>query len=144
MKRPLAFLLGGLLAAAVLGGQKTPGQAPDHFYNVDTEVRLEGTVREIRFEPRYKDGSPFLILVFQRARSEGTLSVEVSPSWFFRQDIHQGERMTIVGSLAGEGLVIARQLRFRGETINVRDRKGFPSWGRAAAIPKGKRRIGDF
>lgn len=144
MKRSLGLLLCGLVAAAALVGQEGPGQAAGYFYNVDKEVRIEGTVREIRFEPRYKDRAPFLILVLQGAKSGETFTVEVSPSWFFGQDLHQGERMTVVGSLAGEGIVIARQLRFRGENVIVRDKKGFPSWGRGAASPRGKRRIEGF
>lgn len=144
MKRSLGFLVLCLIAAAALGGQEAPGQAPQHFYNVDKEVRLEGTVREIRFEPRYKDRATFLIVVLQSAKSGETFSVEVSPSSFFRQDLHHGERLTIVGSLAGEGAVIARQMRFRGETVILRDKKGFPSWIRGAVSPKAKRGIGGF
>lgn len=139
MKRPFVFLLCLSISTAILSGQEAPAQAVGPFYNVDTEVRIEGAVREIRFEPRYKDRAPFLILVLQDPKSGETFSVEVSPSWFFRQDLHQGERMTVVGSLAGEGAVIARQLRLRGETVNVRDKKGFPSWSRGAAKAKGKR-----
>lgn len=142
MRSPLCFLLVVLIAPAALGGQETPGQAPQHFYNVDKEVRIEGTVREIRFEPRYKDRSTFLIVVLQAARSGETFNVEVSPSSFFSQDLHQGERLTIVGSLAGEGAVIARQMRFRGETVILRDKKGFPSWIRRPVSPKAKRGIG--
>ena len=144
MRRTLALILCGWAAAAALAGQESPGQAAGHFYNVDKEVRIEGTVQEIRFEPRYKDRAPFLVLVLQRAGAEETYIVEVGPSWFFGQDIHQGERMTVVGSLAGEGAVIARQLRLRGETVIVRDKKGFPSWSGGAARPRGKRRGGSF
>ena len=142
MRRTIALILCGWAAAAALAGQESPGRAADQFYNVDKEVRVEGTVREIRFEPRYKNRAPFLVLVLQRAGAEETYFVEVGPSWFFGQDIHQGERMTVVGSLAGEGALIARQLRFRGETVVVRDKKGFPSWSRGAVKAKGKRGIG--
>jgi hypothetical protein len=142
MKRILALVLCGLTAAAAMAGQEAPAQAVGTFYNVDKEVRIEGAVREIRFEPRYKDRTPFLILVLQDPKSGQTFNVEVSPSWFFRQDLHQGERLTVVGSLAGEGAVIARQLRLRGETLIVRDKKGFPSWSRGAAKAKGKRGVG--
>lgn len=145
MRRLLALILCGWAAAAALAGQESPGQTtPGHFYNVDKEVRIEGTVREIRFEPRYKDRAPFLVLVLQRAASDETYLVEVGPSWFFGQDMHQGERMSVVGSLAGERALIARQLKFRGQTIVVRDKKGFPSWSGGAARPRGKRRIGSL
>jgi len=142
VKRPFVFLLCLSISAAILSGQEAPAQAVGPFYNVDKEVRIEGAVREIRFEPRYKDRTPFLILVLRDPKSGEAFSVEVSPSWFFRQDLHQGERMTVVGSLAGEGAVIARQLRLRGETVNVRDKKGFPAWSRGAAMAKGKRGVG--
>jgi len=143
MKKAIVLLLCGWAAAAALAGQDGPVQTAAHFYNVDKEVRVEGTVQEIRFEPRYKDGAPFLILVLQ-GPAEAAYFVEVGPSWFFGQDLHKGEPMTIVGSLAGERTVIARQLRFRGETVVVRDKKGFPSWSRGKSNMRGKRRIGGF
>lgn len=141
MKRICGLVLFGILAT-VLAAQEAPAQAPDHFYNVDKEIRLDGTVQEIRLEPRYKDRAPFLILVLRTARAGELYTVEVSPSWFFGQDLHEGERLTVLGSLAAEGTVLARQLRVRGETVIVRDKRGFPSWGAGAARQRGKRRIG--
>lgn len=119
---PLAFLAAGPAA----------GQAVGHFYNVDKEVRFEGTVREVVLEPRYEGTAPFLVLRVEEAGRERTVTVEVSPSWFFREDIHGGEKVKGIGSLSeapdGTVTIIARQLQLRGATLTLRDKRGFPSW----------------
>lgn len=117
---------------AALGAPQGPGQGPGHFYNVDTEVRIEATVREIALEPRYKGTAPFLVLRVEEVRTARPFSVEIGPSWFFGQDVHGGERVKIVGSLAetpdAVPTIIARELQLRGETFRLRDKHGFPNW----------------
>jgi hypothetical protein len=58
--------------------------------------------------------------------------------------VHAGEKVVIVGSLIrAEGdvkYVIARELRFRGETMIVRDRRGFPEWRGGGPAQRGRRR----
>jgi len=132
-----------LLAALPAAGQATAG----HFYDVDKEVRFEGTVREIVLEPRYKGTAPFLVLrVEDKARAK-TVTIEVSPSWFFGEDVHGGEKVKGIGSLSeapdGALTIIARELQLRGETLTLRDKRGFPGWqgGRGR---KGPKRFGGF
>lgn len=137
----------GLLALSAAAAQTArPGQAGP-FYNVDRETRLEGTVVEIRFEPRYEGTAPFLMIVLSEEDSGRRTLVEISPTWFFEEDIHRGEKVKVVGSLVpgvgGAATLIARQVQFRGETVAVRDAKGFPNWrGGAAARRKGRIRGG--
>jgi len=135
-----------ILAALIAG--PAAGQTSAHFYNVDKEIRIEATVREVILEPRYKGTAPFLVLGVVEAGSAKKYNVEVSPSWFFGQDIHGGEKVTVVGSLAGgpEGVptVIARELRLRGETIKLRDKRGFPNWQGGPQRKRGIRRFGSF
>lgn len=123
----LFWLAGGGL---FLSGQPSGAQAGP-FYNVDTEKQVEGTIRELLFEPRYEDRAPFLILLLEEKKSGEVYRVEISPVWFFDRDLHAGESVKVVGSLyAKEGTryIIARELQSAGETFLLRDSRGFPSW----------------
>lgn len=131
---------------AVLAAVPAAGQAPGHFYNVDTEVRIEATVREIVLEPRYKGTAPFLVLRVEESGTAKAFDVEIAPSWFFGQDVHGGEKVRIVGSLAGTPgsapTIIARELKLRGETFMLRDKRGFPNWQGGPQRKRGIRRFG--
>ena len=135
-----------ILAALVVG--PAAGQTVGHFYDVDKEVKIEGVVRQISLEPRYKGTAPFLVLSVEDSRDAKRYSVEVSPSWFFNQDIHGGEKVTVVGSLTGGPgevpTVIAREVRWRGETFILRDKRGFPSWQGGPQRKRGIRRFGSY
>jgi hypothetical protein len=115
------------------------------FYNVDAEVRIQGTVREILFEPRYDDRAPFLVIALDQKDTGQKYRIDISPSWFFGEDLHQGEKIEVIGSLVRTAddtkQVIARELHFRGETLVLRDARGFPEW-RGGRTAKGARRRG--
>ncbi len=142
MRPRYAFVI--LLAALAAG--RAAGQTPARFYDVDKEVRFEGTVREIVLEPRYKDTAPFLVLRIEEAGKPGLADVEISPSWFFREDVHGGEKVKGIGSLSqapdGTRTIIARELQFRGEILTLRDKRGFPSWQGGPRGRRGPRRLG--
>ena len=143
IRRLLLWGAAGFLAVSAAAAQAPRLGQAGPFYNVDRETRLAGTVVEIRFEPRYEGTAPFLMIVLSEEGSGRRTLVEISPSWFFEEDIHRGERVKVVGSLVtgegGDGTLIARQVQFRGETVAVRDAKGFPNWrGGAAARRKGR------
>lgn len=131
---------------ALLAAGAASGQNPGHFYDVDKEVRIEGIVRQISFEPRYKGTAPFLVIGVEESGGAKRYSVELSPSWFFGQDLHGGEKVKIVGSLAetsdGAPTVIAREIQFRGETVQLRDKHGFPNWQGGPRNKRGPRRFG--
>lgn len=135
-----------ILAALVAG--PAAAQSGGQFYNVDKEVRIDGAVREIILEPRYKGTAPFLVLGVEDSASAKRYNVEVSPSWFFRQDIHGGEKVKVVGSLSeapgSVPTIIARELQLRGETFKLRDKRGFPSWQGGPQRKRGIRRFGSF
>jgi len=132
-----------LAALAVIS---VAGQTSAPFYNVDKEVRIEATVREIILEPRYKGTAPFLVLRVEESGSAKAFNVEIAPSWFFGQDVHGGEKVKIVGSLAetpgSVPTIIARELMLRGETFKLRDKHGFPSWQGGPKRNRGPRRFG--
>ncbi len=119
-------------------------QKPDHFYNVDTEKKIRGTIQKVVMESRYKDSSPFLIVVMEEKKTKETYNVEISPARFFTYDFHKGEDLEVTGSLYsknGEKNIIARQIRFRGEIIMLRDKKGFPAW-RGSGMQQKKKKKG--
>ena len=143
MLRPTALAI--LVAAATLGVRPAAGQGPRPFYNVDKEVRIEATVREILLEPRYQGAAPFLVLKVEEAGSGRAYDVEIAPSWFFSEDVHGGEKVKIVGSLAEANgatpTIIARELQLRGQTFKLRDKRGFPNW-QGGPRRRGIRRFG--
>ncbi|HDT12913.1 MAG TPA: hypothetical protein ENO03_01000 [Candidatus Aminicenantes bacterium] len=138
--------IAALSVVALLASVPAAGQTPARFYNVDTEVRIEGTIREIVLEPRYKGTAPFLVLRVEERGGARSFDVEIAPSWFFGQDVHGGERVEIVGSLAevpGQApTIIARELRYRGEIFKLRDKRGFPNWQGGSRAKRGIRRFG--
>ncbi|MBC7348798.1 MAG: hypothetical protein H5U05_02365 [Candidatus Aminicenantes bacterium] len=142
----LLFLIFGQASArdnqSAAGRQEQPPASRHHFYNVDREVTIEGQVEDIKFESRYESRSSFLILMVKDKISNELVEVETAPAWFFRTDIHQGEKIRLVGSLAGEQkegrkLVIAREMRISNQTITLRDRRGFPAWSRGQVRRRG-------
>lgn len=145
MSRPAAPWL-VLLAVLLFRPGPAAAQTSAHFYDVDAEVRIEGLVESIRFEPRYAGTAPFLVLGLKERKTERIIQVEVSPVWFFDRDFHQGEPVRIIGSLVAQAgqspLLIAREVTVQGETVTVRDRKGFPSWRGGPKGATGRRRGG--
>jgi hypothetical protein len=153
--RPKAMTLrpSGLGLAAVLGlflglaGQTAPSPAQPHFYDVDAEIKVEGTVSDVRFEPRYENRAPFLIVRLSEKGTARTFVVEISPAWFFDEDIHKGEPMKVTGSRlpaadpSGAVGLIAREVQYQGEKTAVRDKRGFPNWS-GGQMRRGRRKGG--
>ena len=144
MKKGLSlFIMVYLLGFWSFSSDQEP-QKPLHFYNVDTEKKIKGTIQEIIMEPRYKNSSPFLIIRLEEKKTHQKFIVEISPVRFFTHDFHKGEELEVVGSLyskEGSQNIIARQMRFRGEIIILRDKHGFPAW-RGGGMKHKKRRKG--
>jgi hypothetical protein len=140
------FSLFGPAAAqetAPVGRQTSPQtQARPHYYDVDREVTIEGQIEDLRFENRYEGKGNFLVLLVKEKSNGELLEVETAPAWFFRTDLHKGEKIRLIGSLAeerkdGRKLVIARELRIGNQTITLRDRRGFPTWSRGPGRRRG-------
>jgi hypothetical protein len=134
------------LALASLAARPAAAQAPGHFYNVDKEIRIEAIVRQVLLEPRYQGTAPFLILKVEESGGRKAYDVEIAPSWFFGEDIHAGEKVKVVGSLAETAgatpTIIARELQLRGQTFQLRDKRGFPNWQGGPRRQRGIRRFG--
>jgi hypothetical protein len=127
-----ALLLAGCAHDALAQQAAQPSsQKPAHFYNVDSERRVEGVIREVLFEPRYEDRSPFLMIVLEEKKTAQRYKIELSPAWFFEYDLHRGEPVKIIGSFYAkddEYFLIAREIQAGGETFRLRDSRGFPNW----------------
>ena len=117
-------------------------EARPRFYDVDREVTIEGQIEDLKFENRYEGKGSFLVLLVKEKSGQELLEVETAPAWFFRTDIHKGEKIRLIGSLAeemkdGRKLIIARELRLGNQTITLRDRRGFPTWSRGQGRRRG-------
>lgn len=121
-----------LLLFILTGSYGIANAQPDkHFYNIDNEVDLNGTIQKIIIQPLYKDRSPFLVITLAEKKTNKTYTVELSPTWFFEKDFHKGESLHVTGSLTAKGkqnIVMARMVKFKGEIIVLRDKHGFPNW----------------
>ena len=133
----------GLLAWLTAGSTLVFSQQPGpHYYNVDREVTISGKVQEIIMEPRNPGSAPFLKVILEENKTGTVYKVEISPAWFFEQDLHQGESLKITGSQVESGevkLIMARRVQFRGELKTVRDRHGFPNWSQGNRQKRRKR-----
>jgi len=142
-KTPSVFLLGVFLSCLV----PSLAQQQQHFYNIDKEIHIKGSIKDIIMEPRYKNSSPFLVVVLEDKENQKIYNIEVSPIWFFENDFHKGEDLHVTGSpyttAENEQNVIAREVRFRGETLVLRDKHGFPTW-RGQGKGKGRKRGKNF
>ena len=145
MKRRLLFFV---LLVSIFWCSFVFGQKSQHFYNVDKEVKVEGTIQKIIMEPRYKNTAPFLIVALKKKNTNQIYQVEVSPIWFFEYDFHKGEKLVVTGSLYIDGQknqnIIAREIRFRGEFLLLRDKHGFPNWRGGRMKKRVRRKGGDF
>ena len=139
MKRCVILLASLFLLTTFAISQKSP-----HIYNVKSERKIEGTIREINMEPRYRGSAPFVVLKLEEKGTRKIYNVEICPVWFFDVDFHRGENLEVVGSFflsdREELNLIAREIRFRGKTLLLRDKHGFPNWRRGRRGRKGRRR----
>jgi hypothetical protein len=133
----------GSLSVSTIQDQQQPEKLKPHFYNVDREITIEGQVEDLKFESRYEGKGHFLILIVKDKTSGELLEVETAPAWFFKIDIHKGEKVRLIGSLTEDQepgkkkLVMARELKVNNQTITLRDRRGFPAWSSGQGRKRG-------
>jgi len=138
MKRRVIFLASLFLLTTFSISQKPP-----RFYNVNSERTIEGTIREISTEQRYRNSAPFVVLKLEEKGTHTIYNVEVSPVWFYDMSFHKGENLEVVGSFylsdRQEPNLIAREIRFQGKIFLLRDKHGFPHWRGGRRERKGRR-----
>lgn len=110
---------------------KAEGSDPTIKYDTATEVRLFGTVEEVRERnsPAALKGIHLVLDVDGRR-----YQIYVCPSAFlkfFDITLQRGDSLVITGSkvkVEGSDLVLARQMRKRNDVLELRDSKGNPYW----------------
>ena len=114
--------------------QRCPGCGESGAANYDatTETTMTGTIDEVRtIEPAGGAMGGLHLIV---NTPSGLTEVHVGPAWYVASKnitFAKGDALTIVGShtrMAGKDAVIAREITKGGQTLTLRDAKGFPLW----------------
>lgn len=101
-------------------------------YNPATETTLTGTVSEVKNVPSRGRGAGGLHLVL--SAPSGAIEVHVGPASFVSSKsvtFAKGDALTVIGSkvtMAGQEVVIAREIRKGDQVLTLRDAKGVPVW----------------
>jgi hypothetical protein len=134
MRALLGFVLMMATATAQSRNPSTPkaeGSDPTVKYDTATEVRLFGTVEEVREKssPAALKGIHIVLDVDERR-----YQIYLCPSSFlkfFDITLQRGDSLVITGSrvkVEGADFVLARQMRKRNDVLELRDSKGNPYW----------------
>ena len=123
------ILIAGLTSAAYAQGGMRRGGGN---YNPATETTLTGTIDSIETLPSPGRGGGGLHLIL--AAPSGPIEVHVGPASFVASknlSFAKGDTLTVVGSkltMAGQEVVIAREITKGDQVLTLRDAKGFPLW----------------
>ena len=125
-----------LVLAALLSSILPAQQSDFHYFDPAKLVVVQGIVQHIDHEDVYGKKSQFLVLSIL-SDDQRPFRVEICPQWFFASDIAVGMKVQVRGSLLdsaeGDAYMIAQQISFQGQSIALRDRKGFPLWSQRGA-----------
>src|SRR4029079_12648692 len=105
-------------------------------YNPATETTLTGTVDSVNNMPSSGRGGGGLHLIL--ALPTGQIELQVGPPSLVSSKsvtFTKGDALTVVGSkvtMAGQEVVIAREIQKGDQVLTLRDAKGFPLWSRRA------------
>lgn len=101
-------------------------------YDPATETTLTGTIDSLKTMPSQGRGGGGLHLVL--TASSGPIEVHVGPASFVSSKnvtFAKGDALTVVGSkvtMAGQDVVIAREIKKGDQVLTLRDAKGLPLW----------------
>lgn len=101
-------------------------------YNPATEATVTGTVESVETMPSPGRGGGGLHL--KLTALSGPIEVHVGPSSFVaskKVTFAKGDALTVVGSkvtMAGQEVLIAREITKGDQVLTLRDAKGFPLW----------------
>jgi hypothetical protein len=135
IRRALICLFIFAAASLVLGQGR---QARSRQYNPATETTVSGVVQDV-FHPSGRNSN--VGTHFSLKTDSGIIEVHAGPQWFLAQQgfsLEQGNQMTVTGSkqvMAGQDVLIARELKKGDKTLTLRDANGIPKWsqGRTAS-----------
>ena len=133
----LTLVIAGLATTAYAQGGMHHG---GRMYNPATEATVTGTVDVIKNLASPGRGGGGLHLVMSTA--SGPIEVRVGPASFVSSKgftFAIGDALTVVGSkvtMAGQEVLIAREIKKGDQVLTLRDAKGFPLWsGRGRSQP---------
>lgn len=98
-------------------------------YDSKTEVKLKGTVEEIKQVPGPAEGTHFML-----KNGTGSILVHVAPELFLKEmdmGFNTGDQVEVTGSklnINGTDEVLAREIVRGGNSITLRDKAGAPIW----------------
>jgi hypothetical protein len=122
-----AALLAGALAASAALAQKPAPKAPE--YDPAAEVTIKGVVDDIH-ESVVRTDHPGLHLILKTETE--TVEVHACPVRFLKQldfTIEKGDTLTVQGSRPKPGdVVVAREITKGQVSLELRDKKGTPTW----------------
>lgn len=138
ISRKTARIVMGISAWALLVALPALAQGPGRrgwarHYNPATEVRVKGTVQEVRQVGRY-GGGPGAHIILKTEKEN--LEVHLGPTAFVTLSgftFASGDHIEVVGSRVKFGdadVLLAREVQKDGKTLVLRDANGIPKWSR--------------
>jgi hypothetical protein len=124
-----AFVLITSLACLPLFAQKAASPPPTPKYDLQTEVKIKGTVLEIKAPEKEKDSIHLTL-----KSGEETVDVLLCPKSFLDEmgiTFAKGDEVGVTGSkvkVEDTSLILAREVRKGDDSLILRDGKGAPAW----------------
>lgn len=133
MKRSSKVLFVGgifLLATATMLWAQSSSGTTGSKYDVKNEIKVSGTVEEVKLVPGAKEGVHLIL----KSGTDAYL-VHVAPEKFLKEmetDFAKGDELNILGCKVkdddGSDEVLARAITKNGNELMLRDKKGTPIW----------------
>jgi len=99
------------------------------YFKLDKIVTVSGEILKIRTDTK-EHKSDFIIFELKSKKNE-FYTVEVSPKWFYKIDIVNGNFIEVKGSLNivnKKNIILTQSITQQGEIYYFRDKFGFPLW----------------
>jgi predicted PhzF superfamily epimerase YddE/YHI9 len=127
----MAVFLAAVFVATASGQKSQANPASPPKYDLQTEVKIKGTVEELKLPPKGSEKEVVHLLVKSGTES---LDVYLCPKSFFDEmgmAFSKGDEIALTGSKVKQGeadLVLAREVVKGNDTFVLRDAKGNPVW----------------
>lgn len=124
-----AFVLSAALSCLPLLFAQKPSPPPAPKYDLQTEVKLKGTVLEIKSPENEKDNIHLML-----KSTDETVDISLCPKSFLADmgsSFAKGDEISLTGSkvkLENTSLVLAREVEKGNDKLLLRDDKGSPVW----------------
>lgn len=124
-----ALMLAPFALAQKPADQPDAKAAPSPKYDFATEVKLKGTVEEVKLVPGANEG----VHVMLKTGTESIL-VHIAPPEFLKEfefPVNKGDQFQVVGSkllIDGQNEVLAKEITKGENSVTLRDNKGVPVW----------------